>query len=510
MHTSANRIVLSLALATSTIVFGHPPISSMSNGTSSDAESTARAKDESAGGGGIAGFPCPNPGAACCEGTSTVGCEDAACCNLVCSLDPFCCETLWDNICGAEAQQYCTYCGGNKPAPANDNCADAPTITEGGKYFFSTIGATTDGPPIDHCKLFFGDPQVRQDIWFRFVAPETGNLHISVCDSDFDTRLVVYGTCECPVSAVNDEVVCSDDSPGCGNGLQSEVTFLVTQGECYTIRIGGFSTSQGTGAMTIEFVELCKVSCPPNSVIEVELCGVDSNDCKGNSCDGPFNCCHDHAGSGCDDPACSRSICAADPFCCEQNWDVICAALACSDPNCQCDPVSQKIVYLDCGSTVCGELWAVNGAHDLDAFWVTLPSGGLVQWTVEAQTAIEAAITSYGCEKVMATDVTSSCSGIATVAAVVQSGFKYMVTVSPTVFKGLPCGSGNNDYVATLTCDPCFTDINDSGATDVDDLLVVINGWGLCEKPPCASDVNVNGTTDVDDLLYVINHWGEC
>jgi hypothetical protein len=55
---------------------------------------------------------------------------------------------------------------------------------------------------------------------------------------------------------------------------------------------------------------------------------------------------------------------------------------------------------------------------------------------------------------------------------------------------------------------PCPADINASGAVDVDDLLAVINSWGVCAK--CPTDLNADGAVDVDDLLAVINGWGAC
>ena len=53
------------------------------------------------------------------------------------------------------------------------------------------------------------------------------------------------------------------------------------------------------------------------------------------------------------------------------------------------------------------------------------------------------------------------------------------------------------------------------GAVDVDDLLVIINGWGDCPSPPatCPADVappDGDGVVDVDDLLVIINGWGAC
>jgi hypothetical protein len=58
---------------------------------------------------------------------------------------------------------------------------------------------------------------------------------------------------------------------------------------------------------------------------------------------------------------------------------------------------------------------------------------------------------------------------------------------------------------------PCPPDIDADGDVDVDDLLAVINAWGLCIG--CDADVvppQGNNMVDVDDLLLVINAWGGC
>jgi hypothetical protein len=50
-------------------------------------------------------------------------------------------------------------------------------------------------------------------------------------------------------------------------------------------------------------------------------------------------------------------------------------------------------------------------------------------------------------------------------------------------------------------------DVNGDGEVNIDDLLGVINAWGIC-PPPCPADVDGNGMVNIDDLLFVINHWG--
>jgi predicted outer membrane repeat protein len=58
----------------------------------------------------------------------------------------------------------------------------------------------------------------------------------------------------------------------------------------------------------------------------------------------------------------------------------------------------------------------------------------------------------------------------------------------------------------------CLGDVQVSCVVDVDDLLMVINGWGTpgnsaadTAPAPCG-----NGVVDVDDLLVIINNWGAC
>jgi len=41
-------------------------------------------------------------------GNGSLGCDDAACCNTTCAVDPYCCDVEWDAICGSEAPGLCS------------------------------------------------------------------------------------------------------------------------------------------------------------------------------------------------------------------------------------------------------------------------------------------------------------------------------------------------------------------------------------------------------------------
>lgn len=125
----------------------------------------------------------------------------------------------------------------------NDYCIDSLPVGNGSTPF-STVGATTDGPaPRGAC----GDvAQIDDDIWFRYVAPCSGEAHVSAC-GDFDTRLAVYAGA-CPEDSTT-LLACSDASRACDAGAQ--VNFEVSAGATYRIRVGGGVGRPGHGTLEL-------------------------------------------------------------------------------------------------------------------------------------------------------------------------------------------------------------------------------------------------------------------
>ncbi|HKQ49174.1 MAG TPA: proprotein convertase P-domain-containing protein [Phycisphaerae bacterium] len=82
---------------------------------------------ECGGGGGVCGPPNPND---CNAANSTPGCSDQACCEAVCAIDPFCCDVAWDSICASEAADLCGG-GGGVCGPDNPNDCSVPNSTPG-------------------------------------------------------------------------------------------------------------------------------------------------------------------------------------------------------------------------------------------------------------------------------------------------------------------------------------------------------------------------------------------
>ena len=183
-----------------------------------------------------------------------------------------CGRTLWATFCaipvlgaGASASTF--------NPPENNDCSGALLVVEGDVQF-SNLQANTDGPPSSSC-VTLGSSVIYNDVWFEFVATQSGTLSLSTCSqADFDTRIAAYlGDCE-----LLTEVGCNDDGLEC-SGYTSRLLMPCIEGERYLIRLGSFHPSQGgQGVLTIENSPSCFSGCEENTRSELEPCGAFAND----------------------------------------------------------------------------------------------------------------------------------------------------------------------------------------------------------------------------------------
>ena len=187
----------------------------------------------------------------CCVANTTPFCSDAECCNIVCAADPFCCATMWDQICANTAAGLCTSCGGSGP-PTNDECIDSLPILVGVTPF-STVGAS--GINSNVCAKF-GNPNLYNDIWFSYVPVGDGECTISTCnDVSFDTKIAIYDACG------GNLVGCNDDGAGCA-GFSSIAVFTPVCGTTYYVAVGAYGAAgSGTGNITLSQLGKCAGSC---------------------------------------------------------------------------------------------------------------------------------------------------------------------------------------------------------------------------------------------------------
>lgn len=198
---------------------------------------------------------CSNPTVSCFSAHATPGCgTPAGCCQAVCAVDIFCCQQAWDTVCVQSAAAIC-----NAPVPANDACDDALPI-EPGTSAYTTVGATTDGPPLPPaCEEPVG-LSFDNDIWFSYLASATGSVRVTTCgDTSYASRLAVYEGTECPRDLL---LACNAVDPECATGTFSTLTFEAECGASYLIRVGGRLGSIGTGSLTIEELDTGGCPCP--------------------------------------------------------------------------------------------------------------------------------------------------------------------------------------------------------------------------------------------------------
>ena len=191
---------------------------------------------------------CDESANSCFAPAKSPGCSEEACCEAVCAVDPFCCESLWDTDCVILASDSCL-----TGPPANDACSGAIALTDGGTVV-NTLRSTLELPPgLPAC----GSATFARDVWLRWVSDRSGFVEITTCSSWFDTVLAVYaGTC-----GSLQPVGCSDNAPICGvNG--SRVGFKAACGEVYFIRVGPKSGGGGETLVTVESIAPECPNCP--------------------------------------------------------------------------------------------------------------------------------------------------------------------------------------------------------------------------------------------------------
>ncbi|MFQ6034491.1 MAG: hypothetical protein ACE5NM_01410, partial [Sedimentisphaerales bacterium] len=127
-----------------------------------------------------------------------------------------------------------------------DDCSNAMPVGNVTDLAFDTTEATFDGP---------GVCMDSPNIWLRYTATCNGIATVSLCGSDYDTKLAVYDGAECPPTEGN-LLRCNDDF--CGS--KSQVSFGVVSGNQYLIEVGGYQNKTGQGVLTIT----CEPAvCPP-------------------------------------------------------------------------------------------------------------------------------------------------------------------------------------------------------------------------------------------------------
>jgi hypothetical protein len=310
------------------------------------------------------GWPCGGaPEGACCFGTDCVDSDISDC----------------ESLGGAFAGEGTTCAGGACDAEAGDTCATAVSVGTG-SHAFDTSTATDSGygePDDTQCEGTYLDWTASQDRWFMWTATGDGDANFNTCDANsYDTSLVLYEGADCS-SLV--QIACNGDaadSTGC-QAYHSDLSYYVTNGQTYFIRLGGWQAAAGAGTLTIDFSGGgdptgaccmngdCSVQTNGNCIAMGGEYYGDGSNCGDVDCGGG-----DPVGACCIDADCT-TLSGAD---CEifggkyQGDDSDCA-----NTDCGGGPVGQPTTFATIGSGLNGEA----GSWTVDLFVITGEGGRL-------------------------------------------------------------------------------------------------------------------------------------
>ena len=136
-----------------------------------------------------------------------------------------------------------------------DLCEDAIAIDCGSSSIGDSTDATNTDAPLEVCGTTLNTAPGE---WYSITIPNDGfyNVTVDTFGSLFDTKLGVYsGAC--------DALICVGGNDDTG-GLQSEVSFIGTASETYTIYVTGFGTNTGEYTLNVscEFIPPASIELP--------------------------------------------------------------------------------------------------------------------------------------------------------------------------------------------------------------------------------------------------------
>jgi hypothetical protein len=132
--------------------------------------------------------------------------------------------------------------------PSNDDFAGARVVARLPYHAtLSNRNATyASNEPASACAISVG-----ATVWYRYTAPKTQTVQVQTLSSNFDTVLSVFrGTSAASLVPV----ICSDDTSGGYDRVQSLVTFKATKGQSYYVQAGGWAAASGQLDLAIRSV----------------------------------------------------------------------------------------------------------------------------------------------------------------------------------------------------------------------------------------------------------------
>ena len=306
-------------------------------------------------------YECPGVGD-CEKSKSTPMCDDAACCNAVCTIDPLCCSVKWDNSCAVLAINLCRV-----PSSSGWECP-----CEGSCFEARPLDAPKPGcDDVSCCAAICNvDELCCLENWDEVCA----GLANFYCGSDLQCGSFSTGGClessETPFcdDAACCSAVCAIDPSCCTNRWDSfcvatalqrcrQGCGLETAGSCFSPHLSPGCSDSECCVTICDDDPVCCTTVWDSVCATAALDGCDAPEC------GDFaagDCCNMNFSPSCNDKRCCDDVCAKDPSCCDTTWDSVCVELARQSTRCGCG------ANWDCGDPCAGSCCLPNGTPKCD------------------------------------------------------------------------------------------------------------------------------------------------
>ncbi len=315
----------------------------------------------------------------CCFSNGSPGCASGACEAAVCTVNPDCCDVVWNTDCANLARDLCPDCprpftglfcgdvihgtawavGGTRDTDWYQLVITEPldvSLTIEAEFAFQMGLVQTSPPGADSCAATTGlispfatgtfcsetplPVALEPGVYWPFVA--TSALNGVPCDTAGNNDYILRVTCSCDGDLNGNGLVNAADlaallgawGPNPGhpadfnfNGVVNAADLAVllgAWGPCSEV-LGACCDANPSG----DCLTLTEPECNTAGG-DFQGVSTDCSECLLASCGLPASddCCATNPSPGCNDDDCCRSICAVNPSCCADTWTADCAALA--------------------------------------------------------------------------------------------------------------------------------------------------------------------------------------
>ncbi len=452
----------------------------------------------------FAGFSCEVPGGDCgdasagdcLEANGSPACSDADCCEVVCGVDPTCCDLNWDSICAAIA---------------GDACLGACVV--GGDPIDRIEAEGCNGPSNDACAKGIAE-SLQPGRAMRGTFQNESDREVVMVDAtgiDLDGDGMVRLRMQVAAASADVTVLEND----CSGPLLLEVATSA----CITAQ----SIACVPASMLVFVIE------PTGDVPPCDETGwrlkVELADTCGAVCGNTFDCLSPHATPGCEQPECCDLVCMQDPSCCDWSWDGPCAVQAAT--LCGGDPPTNDecidAIDIGVGPTPFRQLLSNPSAPEGDCIDPSRRGGDIwFRYVATCSSLTRIGTCAYADFNTLVDVFTGDCRSLTPVDCVDDEDFcgfdtgsllldatcgeAYFVRVS-----GVDGASGNGEIFVECFGPECGCDEDLDGDDRVNgsDLGQLFSEWGPCGGS-CPADLDGDGEVSGSDLGLLFSAWGDC